>query len=125
MKCVLGRLTEVCYLEGRKSHERRVMVHFDNAPIHNTEEVQDHLTNLRFKRMEYSPYRPDLALCNFCLFGAMIENFSGQRFESIDELFFAVEVFLRGLSADFLRTVFLEWERRLQVYCESRGEYVE
>jgi hypothetical protein len=55
----------------------------------------------------------------------MKENFSGQRCESFDELFFAVEVLLRGLPADFLRMVFLEWERRLWVCCESRAEYVE
>jgi hypothetical protein len=33
MECVLGPLTEVCYPKGRKSHKRRVMLHFDNAPI--------------------------------------------------------------------------------------------
>jgi hypothetical protein len=32
----------------------------------------------------------------------MKENFSGQRFESVEELFLAVEAFLRRLSADFL-----------------------
>jgi hypothetical protein len=75
--------------------------------------------------MEHPPYSPNLAPGDFYLFGAMKENFSGQRFESVDELFFAVEAFLRGIPADFLRTVFLEWERRLRVCCEIRGEYVE
>jgi hypothetical protein len=108
MECVLGPLTEVCYSEGRKSHERRVMVHFGNAPIHNTEEVQNYLTNLGFKRMEHPPSSPDLAPCDFYLFGAMKENFSGQRFESVDELFFPFEAFLKGPPADFLRMGFLE-----------------
>jgi hypothetical protein len=84
------------------------MAHFDNAPIHNTEQVQEHLTDLGFERMEYPPYSLDLAPCNFYLFGAMKEHFSAQRFESVDVLFFAVETLLRGISADFLRTVFLE-----------------
>jgi hypothetical protein len=69
------------------------MLHFDNAPIHNTEEVQGHLTNLGFARMEHPPYSPDLALCDFFLFGAMRENLSGQRFESVEELSLAVEAF--------------------------------
>jgi hypothetical protein len=93
---MLGPLTRVCYPERKKSHERRVMVHFGNTPIHNTEEIQEHSTNLGLKRMEHPPYSPGLALCDFCLFGAMKENFSGQRFESVDELFFAVEAFLEG-----------------------------
>jgi hypothetical protein len=86
------------------------MVHFDNARIRSTEEVQEHLINLGSKRMEHPLYSLDLPPCDFYLFSAMKENLSGQRFESVDELFFAVETFLRGLSADFLRTVFLEWE---------------
>jgi hypothetical protein len=125
MKCVLGPLTEICYPEGRRSHESRFMVYFDNAPIHNIEEVQEHLTNLGFKRIEYLPHSPDLASCDFYLFRAMKENLSGKRFESIDELFFDVEAFLRRLSVNFLRTVSLEWERRLRPYFESREEYVE
>jgi histone-lysine N-methyltransferase SETMAR len=125
MECVLGPLMEGCYPEGRKPPERKVMLHFDNASIHNTEEVQEHLTNLGFKRKEHAPYSPDLAPCNCCLFRAIKENCSGQRFESVDGLCFAIEALLRGPSADFLRKVFLELERRLRVCCESRGEYVE
>jgi transposase len=90
IECVPGPLTEVCWPEGRKSHERRVMVHFDNAPIHNSEEVQEHLTNLGFKRMEDPTYSPDLAPYDFYLFGAVKENFSTQRFESVDELCFSL-----------------------------------
>jgi hypothetical protein len=38
-------LTEVCYPQGRGTHERRVMLHFDNAPVHSTERVQESLVN--------------------------------------------------------------------------------
>jgi hypothetical protein len=108
MECVLRPLMEVCYPEGRKFHEKTVMVHFNNAPIHNTEEVQEHLTNLEFKRMKHQPYSPDLASGDFYLFGTMKNNFSRQRLESADKLCLAVEAFLRGLSADFLRKI-LVW----------------
>jgi hypothetical protein len=101
------------------------MLRFDTAPIHSTEEVQGFLANLAFTRMEHPPCSPDLAPCDFFLFGAMKENFSGQRFESVEEPHIGVEAFLRGLSANFLQTVFLEWERRLRICCESGGEYVE
>jgi hypothetical protein len=75
--------------------------------------------------MEHPPYSLDPAPGDLFLFGAMKESLSGQRFESVQELFLAVEAFLRGLSADFLQIVFLEWERRLRICCESGGEYVE
>jgi hypothetical protein len=125
MERVLGPLTEVGYPESRKSHKRRVMRHFDKAPIHSTEEVQGHLTNLGFTKTEHPPYNLDLTPCDFFLFGAMKETFSGQRLESVEELFLAVEAFLIGVSADFLQNTFLEWEQRLRICCESGGECAE
>jgi hypothetical protein len=68
---------------------------------------------------------PDRASCDFFLFGAMKENFSGMRFASVDQLFQAVEGFLRGLSANTLQTVFAELVRWLELCCEIGGEYVE
>jgi hypothetical protein len=100
------------------------MVHFDNSSIHNTEEIQEHSTNLGLKRMEHPPSSPDLAPRDFYLFAAMRKNFSGERFESVDEFFFAVEAFVRGIPSDFLRTVFLEWEQPIRGCCEIRGPYV-
>jgi hypothetical protein len=36
-----------------------------------------------------------------------------------------MEAFLGGLCADFLQTVSQEWARRLQLYRDGGGEYVE
>jgi hypothetical protein len=108
MECVLGTLAEVCYPESWKSHKRRVMPHFDNGPILMVEEVQEYLTNLGFTRMEHLSFSPNLAPCAFFMFGAMKENFSGQPFESFEELSLAVEAFLRGFFADLVQTIFLE-----------------
>jgi hypothetical protein len=49
----------------------------------------------------------------------MKQAIGGQRFATIDDLPMSVEAFLRGLSADFLQTVFQEWIRRLQLCCEN------
>jgi hypothetical protein len=75
--------------------------------------------------MNHPAYSPDLAPCNFFLFGAMKENFSGMRFARADELFQGVEDFLEGLSADTIHAVFGEWIRRLELCCEGGGESVE
>jgi hypothetical protein len=55
IECVLGPLTECCYPQGKKSHDRRVRVHFNNARTRNTEAVQDYLENVRFTRMKHPP----------------------------------------------------------------------
>ena len=42
--------------------------HQDNAPVHNSILVTDHLTKMGIKTAPYPPYSPDLAPCDFCLF---------------------------------------------------------
>lgn len=101
------------------------MVHFDNSPIHNTQGIQEHLASVGFTKMEHPTYSPDPAPCDSFLFGAMKRNSSGQHFESVEGLLLALEALLEGLSADFLQTVFPEWERQLQACCESGREYAE
>jgi hypothetical protein len=84
-------------------------VPFDNATIHNTRSVREHLADFGFKRMEASPHGSDLATCEFFIFGAVKQHFSGQRFESLEESSVAVETVLDGLSENILQTVFQAW----------------
>jgi hypothetical protein len=83
------------------------MLHFDNAPVYNTEGLQESLANFGFRRMEPPRYRPDLALCDFFLFGAMKQAFAGQYFD-VTAIFLCVwrhlwEGFLRTSSRPFVR----------------------
>jgi hypothetical protein len=123
--CVVLSLVEMCSPGGRKIHERKVMLHFDNGLIHKAEGVQEHLTGLGFKRLEHPHYILDSAPCDFFLFGAMKGNFWGQRFDSLDGILDAGESFLGGRCADFLQMVFQEWIPHLRLCSESGGEYVE
>jgi hypothetical protein len=50
----------------------------------------------------------------------MKESFSGPRFDSLDELFVAVESFLGGLSANMLQKIFQEL-----AHCKRGRESVE
>jgi hypothetical protein len=86
IKYVLLPLTEICDPQGRGTHERRPVLYFNDAPVHNTVGVQESLANFGFRRMEYPPYSPDLAPCDFFLFGAMKRAFAGQHFHTIDDL---------------------------------------
>jgi hypothetical protein len=99
MNSMLGPLAELCYPYNRKSHERRVMVQFDNSPIHNTEGVQVYLASVAFRSIRHSLYGPDLAARDFFLFRVIKTNFSPHHVDS----------FLSALSDDFLQMVFQEW----------------
>jgi hypothetical protein len=82
------------------------MLHFAIAPAHIYEGVRESLASFGFGRMVHPPYCPDLAPCDFLLFGAMKQAFAGQHFATIEDLLMSVEAFLRELSADLLQTVF-------------------
>jgi hypothetical protein len=62
---VLRHLIDIRYLQSRGIQERRVMLHFGNAPIHNSEGLQKSLTNFGFRRMKDPPYSLDLAPSHF------------------------------------------------------------
>jgi hypothetical protein len=42
---VLRPLAEICYPQGKETREKRVLLHFDNAPVHNTEEIRENLAS--------------------------------------------------------------------------------
>jgi hypothetical protein len=68
--------------------------------------IREHSTGFQFKRTEDPPLRSDLGPYDFFLFGVMKENFSGQRFNSLDKLSIALETFLDALSMDIVQMVF-------------------
>ena len=55
--------------------------HFDqdNAPVHNSILVTDHLTKMSIKTVRHPPYSPDVGPCDFCLFPKL----RGCRYETI------------------------------------------
>jgi hypothetical protein len=125
IESVLRSLVEIWYPQGKGARERRVMLHFDNAPVHNTEGVRENVANLEFRRMARPSYSSVLTSRDFFVFDAMKQAFTRQHFATIDDLLMSVEAFIRGLSADFLQTVFQEWIRRFQRCCEGGGECLE
>jgi hypothetical protein len=122
---IIGGLDQFCYPEGRKSRQRKMVLHFDNAPIHNTSTVATKLGASGFRRMKHPPYSPDLAPCDFFLFGYLKERLRGESFAEEGELTAAIREIVHGISGEMLASVFEAWMKRLQLCVELGGEYVE
>jgi histone-lysine N-methyltransferase SETMAR len=71
---ITDKMARLCYSQGRRPRERRVVVHFDNARINCIDTVRDRMATAELERMEHPPCSPDLALCDFFLFGSVKEN---------------------------------------------------
>ena len=58
----------------------------DNAPVHNSILVTDYSTKMGIKTVPQSPYSPDLAPCDFCLFPKLKEKLRSSRYETIEDM---------------------------------------
>jgi hypothetical protein len=45
MESVLCPLAETCHPQSRGTRERRVMLHFDNGPVHNTKDIRENVAS--------------------------------------------------------------------------------
>ena len=57
-----------------------------NAPDHNALTVQQFLANKIITVLEHTPYSPDLALCDFCLFPKIKSVLKGTDFVSVEDV---------------------------------------
>lgn len=101
------------------------ILHQDNAPSHCSHVVEDTTEKLGIELLPHAPYSPDLAICDFWLFPNLKNNLRGQRFESREELWVAMNKTLREMSRDGLQHVFRAWMDRWEKCKRSKGRYFE
>jgi hypothetical protein len=77
------------------------------------------------KRAPHPPYSPDLALCDFYLFGYIKHLLAGREFADRVEFQEAVMAILDDIEKVTFGDMFLSWMARLSRCIEINGEYVE
>jgi hypothetical protein len=87
--------------------------------------VIDKIAELQVLQIEHPPSSPDLAPCDFFLFGYIKEILKDQSFETRDELLEAIKAIVREIGRDFLQSTFRSWVHRLEECCRRGGDYVE
>ena len=95
--------------------------HQDNAPVHNSILVTDYLTKMGIKTVPHSPYSPDLAPCDFCLFPKL----RGCRYETTEEMKEAVKKVINTLTQEDFHGAFLKLFERYNKCIAVGGEYFE
>jgi hypothetical protein len=118
---VLLRVVEDRELIRPKLKAHGTFLHLDNAPPHLTSEKYD---KYRIKRLPHPPYSPDLAPCDFWLFGYLKQSFEGQFFDDDLALEVAVSEILMSIEPDVFVKVFPEWKRRLRQCIDREGDYL-
>ena len=100
-------------------------LHHDNAPCHSSQVVKDTVEKLNVALLPHPPYSPDLAICDFWLFPNLKNNLRGAKFESREELRYAVDRQLREMSRDGLQHVYAAWIERWSKCIACTGRYFE
>ena len=105
----------------RQVQNKKVVIHMDNARPHL---VNEELDKLGVVRLIHPPYSPDLAPCDFFLFGYLKMKLEGSRFKNDQEVINAVNEILKSIDRITLASVHLEWVRRLELCISMKGEFV-
>jgi histone-lysine N-methyltransferase SETMAR len=122
---IIPSLVSICYPTGRSFRQRKCVVHFDNAPIHNSKVVTDKLDEQNLIRMPHPAYSPDLSPCDFFLFGYLKEKLIDKQYTTPEELFAEVTTIISEIPRDLFSRVFATWQERLQKCCDMQGNYLE
>lgn len=59
----------------------------DNAPCNNFQIASQKINDLQMKRLDYPSFSPDIAMCDFWLFGKMKDHLKRKCFSTEKELF--------------------------------------
>jgi hypothetical protein len=100
---ITDEISRLCYPQGKRSRERRVMLHFDSAQIHCTGTVWDRMAAAELERMEHPPYSPDLTPCDFFFFRYVKGKLVGKQYETPDDFVSEVEILLRASAWTFCK----------------------
>jgi transposase len=105
--------------------DRRMHVHADNTRHHTAKKVTEFRAGNGMKRVPHPPYSPDLAPCDFDLFGHIKSRVAGASFVEPDQLFQAIDVIFQSIEKLRLEHVFQEWIDRLVQCCVAVGGLAE
>jgi histone-lysine N-methyltransferase SETMAR len=83
------------------------------------------LRDLHYKLLKHSPYFPDLAPSDFCLFPKLKLFLAGQRFSSNQAAIAAVEGYFVDLTKNHYRDGIMVLENRWNKCISLKGNYVE
>ncbi|KAK2961213.1 putative Histone-lysine N-methyltransferase SETMAR [Blattamonas nauphoetae] len=101
-----------------------IYVHYDNAAPQKAKHTVDFLSRSCLTGMPHPPYSPDVAPCDFSLFGSLKQKLKGQTFHSHHDALKAVQQVLCSLTAQDRINIFRSWEERLERLSDSDGGYL-
>ena len=99
------------------------ILHQDKATVHVSHVVKQTMSDLKIEPLQYPPYSPDLAICDFFLFPTVKDHLRGRKLVSGEELGTAITEALRTVTGDDPQHVFRTWVERWDKCIKEKGSY--
>jgi histone-lysine N-methyltransferase SETMAR len=103
---------------------RGAHLHIDNAKPHTARRSTEEIRRMGINQVPQPPYSPDLAPCDFFLFGYLKNRLEGQQFLNEEAVVDAVTAILETIPIELFSRAMEEWVRRLTQCIELGGEYL-
>ena len=120
---ILEKTIAWCQNKRKVSGATSFIFHMDNARSHTSNTTCEYMSEHGLRRMPHPPYSPDLAPCDFFLFGYVKTHLVGSEFATKDEALTKINAILMDIPQETLIGTFREWMRRLEEVIKSGGEY--
>lgn len=97
----------------------------DNAPAHRSTLITDFITKNHILTINHSPYSPDMAPCDFFLFGRLHLPMKGKRYADVEAIQKASTDILKDIPASELKHSFEMLLERANRCINCNGDYFE
>jgi histone-lysine N-methyltransferase SETMAR len=102
---------------------QKLLVHWDNAPAHTAKSTKAVIERSGLAVLQQPPYSPDLAPCDFFLFGYLKCHLRGKKCDTPESLLTEITSIMNGITTRRRIHVFQGWMFRLQSVIDAGGEY--
>ncbi|GFW70968.1 truncated putative DD34D transposase [Trichonephila clavipes] len=103
----------------------RWMLHYDGAPEHTRNLVQQFLTKHGTIQVAHPPYSPDMSPSDFFLFSKINNTLKGHRFQDIETIKQNLTQQLQAITKSEFRKGFEDWKHHWPQSVTANGAYFE
>ncbi len=121
---LLNRLRKAIKEKHRGKLSDGVILLPDNATPHKARQTCELLHRFKWEVWQHPPYSPDLAPCDFHVFGKLKKDIGGQLFRNDEEVKAAVSVWLHSAGGDFYASGIEKFVARSEKCLKSLESYV-
>lgn len=95
----------------------------DNARPHKSLSTREYIASTPWALLDHPPYSPDLAPCDYYLFGKLKKHLRGEKFETSDELQKAVLSYFNSKDSLYFQKEIYSLPNRWRTCSDSNGEF--